>query len=45
VHEEATPGHHGAEYNLGVLLQERSDLAEAETWWRQAADAGHHGAE
>ena len=29
----------------GVLLQERSDLAEAETWWRQAADAGHHGAE
>jgi hypothetical protein len=26
-------------FNLGVLLQQRGDLAEAEAWYRRAADA------
>jgi uncharacterized protein len=26
--------------NLGLLMRERGELGEAETWWRRAADAG-----
>jgi TPR repeat protein len=31
-------------YNLGVLLNKRGEQAEAETWYRKAADTGHAGA-
>jgi uncharacterized protein len=34
-----------AEYNLGLLLQQRDELEEAEHWWRRAANAGLHDAE
>jgi uncharacterized protein len=33
-------GRPGAEYEIGTLLAERGDLAEAETYWREAAAAG-----
>ncbi len=33
-----------AMYNLSVVLEERSNIAEAERWCRRAADARHHGA-
>ncbi len=36
----ADAGHHDAEFNLGVLFQERGEVEEAERWWRKAADAG-----
>jgi TPR repeat protein len=41
----AAAGDHAAEYNLGLLLQERGELAEAEGWLRKAAAAGQHDAE
>jgi len=41
----ADAGHHPAEYNLGLLLEEQGRLEEAERWYRRAADAGHHPAE
>ncbi|GLZ78192.1 hypothetical protein Afil01_29990 [Actinorhabdospora filicis] len=31
----------GAMYNLALLLTERGDLDEAETWYRRAADTGN----
>ena len=31
----------GAAYEIGTLLAERGDMAEAETYWREAAAAGH----
>ena len=34
-------GRQGAEYEIGVLLAERGDMAGAETYWREAAAAGH----
>src|SRR5919106_3562923 len=33
-------GRRGAEYEIGTLLAERGDMAEAETYWREAAAAG-----
>jgi TPR repeat protein len=33
-------GRPGAEYEIGTLLAERGDMAEAETYWREAAAAG-----
>jgi hypothetical protein len=36
--------HPGAMSNLGVLLQQRGEVAEAETWYRRAADHDHPGA-
>ena len=33
-------GKQGAEYEIGTLLAERGDMAEAETYWREAAAAG-----
>jgi Tetratricopeptide repeat len=37
----AQAGDHDAEYNLGVLLNQRGGVEEAEPWWRKAAAAGH----
>jgi uncharacterized protein len=34
-------GRQGAEYEIGTLLAERGDRAEAEAYWREAAAAGH----
>jgi TPR repeat protein len=34
-------GRRGAEYDIGTLLAERGDMTEAETYWREAAAAGH----
>jgi uncharacterized protein len=34
-------GKGGAEYEIGTLLAERGDMAEAETYWREAAADGH----
>ena len=34
-------GKRGAEYEIGTLLAERGDMAEAEAYWREAAAAGH----
>ena len=33
-------GKQGAEYEIGTLLAEQGDMAEAETYWREAAAAG-----
>ena len=33
-------GKQGAEYEIGTLLAEQGDIAEAETYWREAAAAG-----
>ena len=40
----AEAGSSGAMFSLGVLLDDRGELAEAETWYRRAADAGDSGA-
>jgi hypothetical protein len=37
----AEAGNTNAMSSLGVLLQERGDNTEAETWYRRAAEAGH----
>ena len=34
-------GRPGAEYEIGALLAEQGDMAEAETYWREAAATGH----
>jgi uncharacterized protein len=34
-------GKQGAEYEIGTLLAERGDMADAETYWREAAAGGH----
>jgi uncharacterized protein len=34
-------GRRGAEYEIGTLLAEQGDMAEAETYWREAAADGH----
>jgi TPR repeat protein len=36
----AKVGQPGAQFNLGLFLNERGDVDEAEAWYRQAADAG-----
>ena len=38
-------GHTGAQFNLGVLLADRGELGEAESWLRRAAEAGDTGAQ
>jgi TPR repeat protein len=34
-------GREGAEYEIGDLVAEQGDIAEAETYWREAAAGGH----
>jgi Flp pilus assembly protein TadD len=41
VRKGADNGHTDAMNNLGVLLKQRGELDEAETWHRRAADNGH----
>ncbi|MFD0364844.1 hypothetical protein ACFQZZ_25685 [Nocardia sp. GCM10030253] len=36
--QAAEAGHAGAAYDLGVIRLRDGDLAEAERWWRAAAD-------
>jgi TPR repeat protein len=36
----AENGHTSAMYNLGILLNQRGDFTEAETWYRSAANTG-----
>ena len=36
----AEVGNTDAQHNLGLLLKERGEVGEAETWWRRAAEAG-----
>jgi uncharacterized protein len=38
--EARAGGEHGAEYEIGTLLAERGDMAEAEAYWREAAAEG-----
>ena len=40
----AEAGDSEAMFTLGVLLDDRGESGQAETWWRRAAEAGHSGA-
>jgi TPR repeat protein len=40
-HSAADAGDSDGMHNLGVLFQQRDEMAEAETWWRQAAQGSN----
>lgn len=40
-HLAADADHHDAQYNLGILLQQRNNQEGAEHWYRRASDADH----